>query len=270
MLKGLDTAGVAGNGKVNWTATRAAGYRFAILRASVGLRADKVFPTYWPQLKAAGFVRGAYMFWRVADDPIEQVNVFDAAMKGALGAGDFVAFDLEFATDKKDPKKRSGRASWGFTAEEARARAEQSWGRLVDLDYEPIVYTSARIVDGPDLKGLPLVMADSPLWCVRRKKMVPKQWGGPNDWWISQDRLDINAAAVPGFAKGDLDLNSFNPLYKGMRGPRVKWLQQQLDVVPSGVFDKTTDEALRWFQENEGLSSDGIVGPVTFGELCSG
>ena len=269
MIRGIDTAGVAGNGKVNWTATRAAGFRFAVLRATVGLKTDKAFMTYWPQLKKAGLIRGAYMYWRVADDPAAQAETFAHFVKPVLEAGDFTVFDLEFSTNKKDLKKRTGRASWGFTAKEARARAERTWCVLQQCCASPMTYTSARIVDGPDLKGLPLMMASSPLWAVRRKAMVPKEWGGPNDWWISQDKLDIEAKTVPGFTKGDLDLDSFNPLYEGMAGKRVEWLQRCLQLKVTGKFDQRTDAAVRNFQNNSRLPEDGIVGPATFGQILS-
>ena len=53
-----------------------------------------------------------------------------------------------------------------------------------------------------------------------------------------------------------------------MSGPDVEWLQERLShtgfkVARTGSFDKTTDTAVREFQENNGLKVDGLVGPVT-------
>jgi peptidoglycan hydrolase-like protein with peptidoglycan-binding domain len=62
-----------------------------------------------------------------------------------------------------------------------------------------------------------------------------------------------------------------------MKGDDVLLLQQRLlelgysEVgVPDGVFGPMTDEAVRHFQENNGLVIDGIVGPVTWEVLFSG
>jgi peptidoglycan hydrolase-like protein with peptidoglycan-binding domain len=60
-----------------------------------------------------------------------------------------------------------------------------------------------------------------------------------------------------------------------MKSDAVKLLQQRLKakgISPGpvdGIFGPKTDAAVRKFQRREHLVVDGIVGPVTWGELMS-
>ena len=63
----------------------------------------------------------------------------------------------------------------------------------------------------------------------------------------------------------------------GDRGPAVADVQATLVGLGllaarpgDQVFDDATDQALRQFQQERGLSVDGIVGPVTWQALVSG
>lgn len=56
-------------------------------------------------------------------------------------------------------------------------------------------------------------------------------------------------------------------LKKGLAGEPVKILQQKLGVPADGQFGAKTDEALRAYQKEHGLSVDGIAGPDTFAAL---
>lgn len=62
-------------------------------------------------------------------------------------------------------------------------------------------------------------------------------------------------------------------LRQGSRGPAVSALQQQLadrgfDVGPiDGVFGPKTAAAVRAFQAQQGIATDGVVGPITSGKL---
>lgn len=55
----------------------------------------------------------------------------------------------------------------------------------------------------------------------------------------------------------------------GSLGPSVRELQKLLGMVPTGVFDNETDDAVRSFQGREGLTIDGLVGPATWAALHS-
>lgn len=56
-------------------------------------------------------------------------------------------------------------------------------------------------------------------------------------------------------------------LRRGSKGAAVKELQKLLKLVPDGVFGSITEEAVKSFQEANGLKGDGIVGPATMTKL---
>src|SRR4051812_36362305 len=53
----------------------------------------------------------------------------------------------------------------------------------------------------------------------------------------------------------------------GSQGPDVVRVQSALAQIPDGIFGSRTDAAVRIFQARNGLASDGIVGPKTWGVL---
>lgn len=56
----------------------------------------------------------------------------------------------------------------------------------------------------------------------------------------------------------------------GSRGAQVMTLQKKLHLRADGIFGPLTDEAVREFQEKNGLTIDGIVGPKTWNKLGTG
>ena len=50
----------------------------------------------------------------------------------------------------------------------------------------------------------------------------------------------------------------------GTRGNEVKDLQEYLGIHADGIFGKGTEESVKKWQSNNGLVSDGIVGPTTW------
>lgn len=53
-------------------------------------------------------------------------------------------------------------------------------------------------------------------------------------------------------------------LRKGLKGAPVKRLQERLGIAADGDFGSGTEAAVRTFQQDNGLSVDGIAGPDTF------
>jgi peptidoglycan hydrolase-like protein with peptidoglycan-binding domain len=94
---------------------------------------------------------------------------------------------------------------------------------------------------------------------------VPPPWGDAGNWWIHQYQGD--ATNFPGFS-GNVDMNRFNVAFKGARGARVRWIQRRLGVTENGAFDAATEGAVRAFQDDNDLVSDGVVGPRTFAYLA--
>jgi WD40 repeat protein len=75
------------NGKVDWNAIEAAGYRFAFTRASEGIdQVDELFEANWAGILDAGMLRGAYHVFRPAQDAVAQAGFF--AQTIALQEGD--------------------------------------------------------------------------------------------------------------------------------------------------------------------------------------
>src|SRR5881392_3209687 len=65
MIFGIDTASVADNRNPNWVEAKADGpISFAIIRSNFGTAPDTTFARDWPSIKAAGLVRGPYLFLR--------------------------------------------------------------------------------------------------------------------------------------------------------------------------------------------------------------
>ena len=58
-----------------------------------------------------------------------------------------------------------------------------------------------------------------------------------------------------------------NVIKKGSKGSDVKLLPQRLNIVADGIFGPITEEAVKEFQKNNGLTVDGIVGENTWGKL---
>jgi len=85
-VKGMDVSYYESS--VDWVAARQAGIEFAFIRVTDGVQyLDPKFASYWAGAKAAGVIRGAYQFFRPAEDPIAQADLLLAKM-GALEPGD--------------------------------------------------------------------------------------------------------------------------------------------------------------------------------------
>ena len=56
----------------------------------------------------------------------------------------------------------------------------------------------------------------------------------------------------------------------GSKGAVVKQIQQALRLYPDGIFGQVTEEAVKDYQRENGLTVDGIVGPATLTKLLSG
>lgn len=54
---------------------------------------------------------------------------------------------------------------------------------------------------------------------------------------------------------------------KGSKGEVVKQIQKALHLYPDGIFGILTEEAVKEFQKDNGLTVDGIVGPKTLAYL---
>jgi lysozyme len=273
-LIGIDTASVANKTNIDWGKAKAAGIGYAFHRAAYGTQADSRFAVEWPRMKAAGVVRGAYLFLRFPCKSKNQLKVptptaqAEAVCKivgplnasanpppSALTTGDYpIALDVEFPGE--------GQKDTGMTSQQLLAGVKEAYDVLQKFyGVAPIVYTSARVwVD--DLRNLPAPWAfESLLWLAKYvyaagpavlnpgnvvNPPVPPPWAGTDPKLITyrgtsysdQDfgwhQFQGNATGCPGVA-GVVDMNRLRPVQKGDRGERVKWIQRRLGFAGSAV-----------------------------------
>jgi GH25 family lysozyme M1 (1,4-beta-N-acetylmuramidase) len=189
-VSGIDTS--HWQGVIDWSKVKASGKAFAIARVSDGVKyPDKNFPTDWPAIKAAGLIRGAYQFFRPAQDPVAQADLLIQRLQqyGPLGPGDLPAvLDVETADGMPNATVRQNMQIW-------LDRVELHTGK------RPIVYTAAFMssVVGSGFSSYPLWVANYGVNCPQ----LPSGW---SQWSIWQSS---STGSVPGIA-GNVDLDVFN------------------------------------------------------------
>lgn len=281
MILGADYAAVDGNARPDFAAARAAGVRFVIIRASYSTSADPTAARDRDAIRAAGLTYGAYAFLVMNHDspaPEDQVHAAFAA------AGLIPGRDLPIVLDVEFPHgiQTTGRTRSDLGAWVSRAVAAARHGGC-----EPMIYSSARALDGTDSDALAgaanAAIAGCPLWLARypyRAKIhaitsvaelapppVPCAVGDADGYFAHQYQGD--AVQLPGFSS-TVDLSRWNPLRKGARGSRVTWVERRLGLAEGtpGVWDDAMDAAVVAFQLDRGLVADGIIGPATFAALA--
>lgn len=275
MMLGVDYASVDSDKPPDLAAARAAGLRFAFVRATYAKWADPTAARDRDAIRKAGLVFGAYLFPVMATsspEPEEQVAAFVLAA-GLDRTRDFApVIDLEWPGGiTKTGRTRAQVVEW---IDRAIVALKLVYGCV------PIVYSSARVLDGNDADGLAGAAGEHlggcPLWLARypyktrieaqltadvAAPPVPVSLGrDAQDWWVHQFQGD--AVHFPGFT-ATVDVNRFHMLAHGESGTRVRWLQQRIGVTDEG-FGDATFAAVKAFQTKLGLDADGVVGPATF------
>jgi GH25 family lysozyme M1 (1,4-beta-N-acetylmuramidase) len=271
---------------VDWRKVRDDKIAFAYIRA---MWSDVVDPTYHQEAQRArdvGVLVGPYFF---PDESVNakhiavQVAAFCALVKANEHVGDMPAgFDVEYAR---------GVNATGRSRKELLTLIVDIAERLhVGLGYWPVLYSSARVIDGQDTDALDATrqgvdmspLKNCPFWCSRyitgyRKAPVlggldalpwpplPAYLGGTSNVWIRQTQGD--AVGLPGVS-GTVDINEFFALKLGSMGARVSWTQKRVGTSESGDFDHATELAVKQWQASRELEADGIVGPASFSLLA--
>lgn len=284
MTFGIDYASVDGNRPPDFTAAKAVGLRFAFVRAAYSTWTDVTCSRDRAAIRSAGLIYGAYLFPVMdvgAPPPEDQVRVF---LSGAqlLPGHDFApVLDLEW------PKgiSATGRSRTEIADWVRRARVAIRTATGVD----PIVYSSARVLDGSDSDAMSGAADDAvrgcPAWCARypfktripavidadsmshlAPPPVPRALGDEDAWWLHQYQGD--AIGLPGFSS-TVDVDRFSLLVHGARGTRVAWVQRRLSMAEGSpaVWDAAMEDAVAEFQADHGLAADRIIGPATFAAL---
>jgi hypothetical protein len=264
---GIDIASIDGNGTPNWSTAISQGHlRFVGLRAVEGVTPDPWYPTYRTQLDAIGVPNFPYLIMTAnLDTPEAQAE----AALDAVGTLNNHYFPL--ALDVEGSRRGLSAAQWLEWVERA-ARVIQS-----ALGVPPLLYTSQEYWIDPDgMNNLPAPeLAD----CLPWVKYWPFKVDAPavydpatvdhlaappspppfgNAWGLQQYQGDgIN---YPGF-KSTTDMDRVHVQQQGDSNDSVKWVQRRLPgLVVDGIYGPKTTAAVKTFQTQKKIASDGIVG----------
>jgi lysozyme len=197
-VQGVDVSGY--QGPVDWAAAKAAGIAFAFARVSDGTGyPDTEFATNWPALRAAGVVRGAYQFFRPAEDPAAQARIFLAMLSsaGGLRPGDLPpVIDVEVTDDTTDATIQAHMQAWVDAMQAGTGR-------------QPIVYASPSFAWhlGTGFWSYPLWVASWGVSCPA----LPAGWSS----WTFWQKSDVGT--VQGIA-GAVDLDEFDGSFGDLVG----------------------------------------------------
>jgi lysozyme len=189
VVAGIDVSRYQGS--VDWRAVRASGVALALVRVSDGTAVlDAQFPAHWAGARAAGVLRGAYQYFRPAQDPVAQAQLVLAQLGADRG-------ELPPALDVEDD---------GGLDPPAVEAAIRTWVAVIEpvIRRPPILYTGAYFwrdaVGGADLTA-------SPLWHAQYTDAPCPTIAAPWRAWMLWQHTD--RGTVPGIA-GPVSLSRFN------------------------------------------------------------
>lgn len=191
--------------QVDWAVVRSAGISFAFAKASEVTFTDPTFTRNWQGMRDAGVLRGAYQFFRPAQDPVKQADYFARLLEADPG-------ELPPVLDVEG-NDGLGNAALIQKVFAALTRIEQNLGR------KPLIYTRAGFWN-PFLWDKPGHYPDwAPnysLWVAHYtaapQPLLPKSWTRW-DFWQYTETGKVNGI------KGNVDRNRFN----GTEGELMDW-----------------------------------------------
>ena len=205
--KGIDVS--AHNGVINWSAVRAAGVEFAMLRMGYSTTTDKKFKEYHSGAKAAGIPTGGYWF-SYALNRTQAIAEADACIKLLKS----YPLDLPVFFDFEDDTERYAREKGvGYTPAMRTAIHLAFCNRLKSAGFSVGIYANENYLGGlvnwSQLKSWPLWLAKWPGYTTGRAKTysidsgsVTTKWGSPVAWQFT-DSGKVNGI------NGNVDLNYF-------------------------------------------------------------
>jgi len=231
------------NTSINWSSVKAAGYKFAFVRVSDGNTFhDPKLATYFAGAKAAGLVRGAYQFFRPAEDVASQADIMINAI-GTYQPGDLPpVIDVEVTGGRSASQVASSVRTWVDRVHNA-------------LGVTPIVYTGPSF--WRDTLGSPSSFSDNPLWIAHYTTLCPEVPCPWSKWtfWQTKDTGSVSGVS------GDVDLDKFNGSYDDL----VAFANGMVTMPPPGNCPSATmntDEPngtcvqaasdSKWYQCNNG------------------
>lgn len=195
-VKGIDVSSY--QGAIDWAAVRADGVEFAFIRAGDGRYGDPMFDRNWADAAAQGILRGAYLFFRPAQDPIAQADFLLDALAARPG-------ELPPVIDVED--------TGGLAPAEVEA-AVRAWVDRVRpaIGREPIIYTGFYFwrddVGAPDLTA-------SPLWHAQYTTAACPSIASP---WIDWAFWQYSSTGRVAGIAADVDLDRWNGAREDLAG----------------------------------------------------
>ena len=229
-------------GVVNWRAVADAGYRFAVVRATLGdVKVDETFETNWIGARSVGLLISAYHVVKPEIPAGAQIDRFVATLSGHITDLPPV-LDIELDGGQTPDQITA-------TIRECLRLSAQRFGR------RPIIYTAKWFWNKFVLSSGEWAQVD--LWVASygtAEAQLPAGWASWKIWQYA------NNGSVPGIA-GDVDLNWFNGTYEDL----LKYCQASLPPAQGLRVKVKTTLNVR--------SGPGIkyadIGDVTTGEIIT-
>ena len=205
-LQGVDVSQF--NGTIDWSTVAASGIKFAYASVSDGTTLDVTFDANYSGIKAAGLARGAYQFFRPAQDPAAQATLLLQKI-GTLRAGDLPpALDVEVTDGQSAATIIANIQTWVTAVQNATGRP-------------PIVLTGSFFWNGA--VGGSSSFAGDPLWILNWLVVCPNLPSAWNNWTFWNYRPNGSVPGIPAF----VDLDEFNGSLADLR---------ELSIVPFASF----------------------------------
>lgn len=189
MLDGIDVSYWQQN--IDWAKVKAAGKKYAIMRATHAMKVDTKFDYNWKECHAKGLHCGVYQFFEPADDPIAQADLM-LGMMGKLQPGDLPpVIDVESTVGATPTQLSAAVGKWI-------AHVEKATG------VKPIIYSGAYFWEGnvksSAFKAYPLW---HPQYTTASCPTIASPWTTWHFWQHS------STGSVSGIS-GNVDLNRWN------------------------------------------------------------
>ena len=181
MIRGIDCSRYQGT--IDWAQVFAAGYRFAVLRATVGnYYMDPMFETNWDGAKAAGLKVGAYHVIRTDNTPESQLS----KLRGVLDGNDprLVVLDCEVSPEGMSQSEIERAHYWMIrkTREFYSPKGTETWIYSAKWWWDPNIGKQDWVLED----GYPFWVAaygdnneeqdNEPDWAEVPTKLMPVNW----------------------------------------------------------------------------------------------
>jgi len=199
-LTGIDVSHYQGH--VDWQAVSAAGCAFAFAKATEGTGVtDPYFAANWAGMKAAGLARGAYHFFRPAEDAKQQAAHFLSTVQ--LAPGDLPpVLDVETNDGVANSAIVSGVQLWLEAVEPVAGvtpiiyTAASFWNAHLNDQFGAYPLWIAHYTNAPAPSPLPAGWADWAFWQYSQSLHIGGVNGAADHNYFNGASADLQALAV--------------------------------------------------------------------------